>query len=420
MIDLMLMPCIAVGFLLGAVSGLTPGLHVNNFASMLLALSPVLMSKGLAPYHVASMILAASISQTFFDTIPAVLVGAPDADSAMAVLPGHRLVLQGRAIEAVRLSALGSTGSVVIALLLVYPLSTIFSCCYSLLMKYAGVILLGIAMLMIKGERGPQIEGQGSLVHLKYKALAALLFIASGILGMFASDHEDLISSPFGLEPQALLPLLSGIFGASFLILSLYSRTEIPEQKETEIKIPLNALAKSVLAGGFGGSVVAWIPGISPAVATIATRLGAPPSAEEFLVSIAGVNTANALFSLVALYAVGRPRSGAVVAIEKLVVVDQSVLFRMMITAVVVAALSYIAVIASAHFAVWAISRLNYRLLCLCVLLGLTAMCLVFTGWFGIFIFFLSTIVGLIAPIAGIHKTHAMGVLMLPLIIHYL
>jgi putative membrane protein len=47
-------------------------------------------------------------------------------------------------------------------------------------------------------------------------------------------------------------------------------------------------------------------------------------------------------------------------------------------------------------------------------------MCLVFAGWFGLFIFLLSTIIGLVAPIAGIHKTHAMGVLMLPLIIHYL
>ena len=39
------------------------------------------------------------------------------------------------------------------------------------------------------------------------------------------------------------------------------------------------------------------------------------------------------------------------------------------------------------------------------------------TGLFGLFIFFLSTVVGLIAPVAGIHRTHAMGVLMLPLIL---
>jgi len=420
MIDLIIVPCIAIGFLLGAISGLTPGIHVNNFASILLALSPVLIDKGLLPYHIASMILAASISQTFFDTIPAILVGAPDADTALSVLPGHSLVLEGRAIEAVRLSALGSMGSIIFALLLVYPLSAIFSSCYSYLMKYIGVLLLGIALLMIKSEMGPQIEGQGSLVHLKYKVLASLLFVTSGLLGMFALDHQDLFQSPLGFEPQALLPLLSGIFGASFLILSIYSESKIPEQTETEMKITLNALTKSVIAGGFGGSVVAWIPGISPAVATITMRFGAPSSAEEFLVSIAGVNTSNALFSLVALYAISRPRSGAVAAIQKLINVDQSVLLQMMIMIAVVAAISYIAVIASARFAARVIPQLNYRMLCLYVLAGLTAMCLAFTGWFGLFVFFLSTIVGLIAPIAGLRKTHAMGVLMLPLIIHYL
>jgi len=67
-----------------------------------------------------------------------------------------------------------------------------------------------------------------------------------------------------------------------------------------------------------------------------------------------------------------------------------------------------------------AVSRINYRLLCLSVLAFLMAMSYAFTGRFGLFIFFLSTIVGLIAPIAGIHRTHAMGVLMLPLIMRYI
>ena len=67
-----------------------------------------------------------------------------------------------------------------------------------------------------------------------------------------------------------------------------------------------------------------------------------------------------------------------------------------------------------------AISRLNYRLLCLSLLVFLVAMTYAFTGLLGLFIFFLSTVVGLIAPIAGIHRTHAMGVLMLPLILRYI
>jgi len=129
-------------------------------------------------------------------------------------------MLDGRGIEAVRLSALGSSGSIISALLLVVPLSWIFSNYYDYLMKYVGVLLLAIAMMMIKSEQGPWIEGLGSLVHWKYKAISALLFLTSGLLGIFAFEHESLISSPLGLEPQVLLPLLSGIFGGSSLLIS--------------------------------------------------------------------------------------------------------------------------------------------------------------------------------------------------------
>ena len=115
--------CIALGFALGILSGLTPGLHLNNFAAMLIALSPTLIALGLTPLEIASIILAASISQTFFDAIPAIFLGAPDSETALTVLPGQRLMLEGRGIEAIRLSALGSAGSITFALLLVVPLS---------------------------------------------------------------------------------------------------------------------------------------------------------------------------------------------------------------------------------------------------------------------------------------------------------
>ena len=129
---------------------------------------------------------------------------------------------------------------------------------------------MAIALMMIKSERGPWIEGQGSLVHWKYKVLAALLFLTSGLLGIFAFDRESLITSPLGLEPQVLLPLLSGIFGASSLILSLICRyTRFRSREESEIKMSPMSLVKSIFSGSLGGSVVAWIPGISPSVAQL-------------------------------------------------------------------------------------------------------------------------------------------------------
>ncbi|HOK58548.1 MAG TPA: tripartite tricarboxylate transporter permease [Methanothrix sp.] len=420
--DLYIVPCAAFGFLLGVVSGLIPGLHVNTFAAILLGASPVMMKMGLSPYHVAVIILAASISQTFLDAIPTVFVGAPDSDTVLAVLPGHRLMLRGRGIEAVRLSAMGSAGSVLVALSLIPFLSWLFSSYYDLLMEHIGLILLSIAALMIMKER----DIDPRMYHtMKRRALALSVFLTSGLLGIFAFGNQDLLSSPLGLEPDVLLPLLSGIFGAPSLILSIFSSTGMAEQRDTGFDLPAAPLVRSIIMGGAAGSLVAWIPGVSPAVATMLTRLGRgiedeDQSAREFLVSISGVNTSCAMLSLVALVVIGRPRSGAAAAINELIELDAGQLYAMMAIATAIALVSYVTTVWLACIAGSLLSKIDYRNLSIIVLGSLALITFIFTGTFGIFIFLISTLIGLAPHLAGIRKTHAMGVLMLPLIIYYL
>ncbi|MBC7079148.1 MAG: tripartite tricarboxylate transporter permease [Methanothrix sp.] len=420
--DLCVVPCAAFGFLLGVISGLIPGLHVNTFAAILLGAAPAMMELGLSPYHVAVIILAASISQTFLDAIPTVFVGAPDSDTVLAVLPGHRLMLRGRGIEAVRLSAIGSAGSVLVALSLIPPLSWVFSNYYDILMEHIGLILLGIAVIMILKE---QDLDPGPYQTLKRRSFAISVFVTSGLLGMFAFENQDLLSSPLGLEPDVLLPLLSGIFGASSLILSIFSSTKMAEQRDTGFDLPAVPLMRSILLGGAAGSVVAWIPGVSPAVATMLTRLGRgiedeDQAAREFLVSVSGVNTSCAVLSLVALLVIGRPRSGAAAAINELIDLDAGQVYMMIVIATAVAFISYISTVWLACIAGSLLSKIDYKNLSIIVLGALALIALIFTGTFGIFIFFISTLIGLIPHLAGIRKMHAMGVLMLPLIVYYL
>ena len=420
MVDSLLAISVMGGVFLGICSGLAPGLHTNNFAALLLALSPAFLDLGLCPFDLAAAILAASIAHTFLDIVPSIFIGAPDAETALAVLPGHEMMLDGRGIEAVRLSALGSASSVIVALVLIVPLSLLFSSFYDPFMSHIGLILLSIAAIMILTERGRVIEGQGSLVHLKYKFFALALFLTSGYLGLFAFGHQDLALSPLGFQTEVLLPLLSGLFGASMLLISLASKAEIPAQRETEFDLPARTIARSAFLGGVAGSVVAWVPGVTPAVATVVTRLGSEGSDREFLVSVSGVNTANSLFTLVALLVVGRPRSGAAVAIEELVDLDGRLLLVMVTIVLGASILSYFATLRAGRFAAKVVRNLNYRRLCIATLAFLTAMTFGFTGPFGLFLYFVSTVVGLVAPFAGIRKTHAMGVLMLPLLAIYL
>ena len=62
---------------------------------------------------------------------------------------------------------------------------------------------------------------------------------------------------------------------------------------------------------------------------------------------------------------IGKSRSGAAAAIQELMTLDQSTLAQMIIIVVIVAVASYLACIGAARLAGRAISRLNYRLLCL-------------------------------------------------------
>ncbi|WP_406661321.1 tripartite tricarboxylate transporter permease [Methanolobus sp. ZRKC3] len=76
---------VLTGYLLGVFSGLVPGIHTNNFALILLAISPMLSENGISPFYIAIIILSNSISHSFHDIIPAIFLGAPNDDMALDV-----------------------------------------------------------------------------------------------------------------------------------------------------------------------------------------------------------------------------------------------------------------------------------------------------------------------------------------------
>ncbi len=419
---------IMFGFILGIISGLTPGVHVNNFALILVALAPAFVELGFTPFYIAIVILSNSIAQTFLDIIPSIFLGAPEADTALAVLPGHALLMEGKGSEAVRLSAIGAAGAVVVSLLFALPLGFFFLSIYGTINPYIGWFLVLIAVMMVATENGEVVEGQGSLVHLKFKMYAVFLFIISGMLGIFAFNNQTNMSPLVKLgEPSVLLPLLSGLFGASMLVISRMTKSEIPPQKKGGgFVLPGKRIARGLMTGTAAGSFVAWLPGVSSAVGTIIARLLVREekdenSSKEFLISISGANTANAIFSLIALYVIQKGRSGAMVAIDKLVNVkdwDASVVIILLAVIVFVSVISYSTTIFLGDRISGFLSKVNYSKLCTAVLLGLSAMVFLFTGLFGFMIFLISIPVGMIASFAKIRKTHAMGVIMLPVIMY--
>lgn len=213
------------------------------------------------------------------------------------------------------------------------------------------------------------------------------------------------------------------------LVLSLMTQSEIPtQQKKCMFSLPQKRIARGVVTGSAAGSFVAWLPGVSSAVGTIITRILVreerdAESPKEFMVSISSANTSNAVFSLIALFIIGKARSGAMVAIDDLVNVNEweiSTVIILLIVIVYVSVISYYTTIYLGDRISGFLSGINYPKLCAAVLTGLSILVFMFTGWFGFVIFLISTPIGMISSFANIRKTHAMGVILLPVILYFL
>jgi putative membrane protein len=263
----------------------------------------------------------------------------------------------------------------------------------------------------------------------------------SGLLGIFAFRMEYM-SVPLVDWGQGsiLLPLLSGLFGASQLIVSLFSDPVIPAQYDSKLDLEKRRMIRGVFTGSICGSIVAWLPGISSSIATVFARLFVKQeemgkksgykndeaflsSSKEFIVSISGVNTSNAIFGLMALAFIGKTRSGAMVAINELmngISLEFSLVLLFLCAILLTSLLSYFSTIYLGDNIHNVLEKINYPKLCYSIIFFLAVMVLLSTGIFGLLIFIISIPIGMLAPFLGIKKSHAMGVILLPVILYFI
>jgi len=393
---LLLCGFLAGGVALGTISGLTPGIHANTFALLLAGLAPAV--PGPLTYVGAAM-LAAGTVHTFLDVVPALALGVPDPAMAASALPGHRLVLEGRGREAVRLSALGSAGAVAFAVPLAVPMTRVMTAAYPPIRAHLPLFLAGVACLLVVTE--------GSTVG---KVGAALGVATSGALGIVALDL------PAGGPVSAgsmLAPLFAGLFGAPVLLDAL-SGAGVPEQADPAVTTPRVAVAGFALVGTLAGAVVGYLPGVSAAVAATLALLVVPGAgARGWVVTTSGVNTANAIFALFALVALGSPRTGVLVAVERAGVgLDLPV----MLSGVVVgAAAGFVLVVTVGDRYLRTVGRLDYTRLSVGVLCLLVVLVGVLTGPLGVGVFAAAAVVGLVPVRFRARRASLMGVLLVPL-----
>jgi putative membrane protein len=530
-----------LGTAAGVATGLTPGLHVNTVAAVVLASQALLVSltAGLLAWAspstddllliVAALIIGNVVSHTFLDYIPTIFLGAPEGETALSVLPGHRMLLQGRGLDAVRLSARGSMVAALLSLLLILPFRLVMGSpvnAYEDLRPYIHLLLVLVAALFIVAERGtaatrtelvcdlpegflhegeetPPVEvlspsevagradafllrgrivrwtdtlatleddvgridvrlsgrldtppvGEVSLFvapdariapygPLMQRGWALLTFLLAGALGYLVLSTPLMTRNVYplgplgpGIDAVSFLPLFTGLFGLPTLLISLARSPRIPRQDRDQSSSGLNrsSVTRATVGGSLAGALVAWIPGVTAAAATVLSQLfsgrrrDGEGSDEEFILSISCVNTSAAIFTILALFVLLRARSGGMAAVQSIagpLIVEWEPLMSVpgplllfLVAAMVSAGVSfYLTGVLGGLFASLII-RVPYRSLAAAIIASLLTAILLLAGLVGLAVAGIATSIGLLPPLLRVRRIHLMGSLILPLIL---
>jgi len=393
-----------LGILAGILTGLIPGIHINLIGSILITLS-VSVFTNIASIYLIIFIVSMAITHTFLDFIPSIFLGCPDTDTELSVLPGHELLKQGKGYQAVILTAYGSLAAIFILILIAFPATLISQKIYTLLkITYImPAILILVSIFLITLE--------------KKKSTALFVFLLTGILGILILNPNQILGQSLLLK-ESLLPLLTGLFGGSMLIMSIKNKTKIPEQKISKPKIKI---FKPILGALIASPFCSFLPGLGSGQAAIIGNTIARTNKKSFLILLGATNTLVMGFSFIFLYAISKTRTGAAVTLQKILgTLSLKTLILIIIIIFISGIISFFITIFFANFFTKKIGKFNYTSISKITLIILIVIVFIISGFFGLIVLAISTLTGIYCISLKIKRTNMMGCLLIPTIVLYL
>ena len=471
------------GIIMGTLTGLIPGFHVNNVALILLALSPTLLSIGIPLSAVATLIVSCGTVHTFLNYIPSALIGAPDGDTALSLLPGHRMLLAGHAAKGVAYSARGSQLGLLLSLPLIIVARIVFGPEMGLYQEMCDalpwIILVISALLLITettrltwpkwmrdlsgGKLGEDSRFAGFIA-------ATGFFLLAGMYGwaVFALPARSPVGMP---NASLLLPSLAGLFGIANLIDIYATTSELPPQKDDWELPPAGPLIVPCFWSAVAGGCMGVLPGMTAAQATVLVMGGRnvvakaqgkegygmdfengmlpvlsheeilerarreaagevieDPHSEqdlEIIAILSAVNTAVTVMVLGFLYIIGRSRSGATLALKMMYPIDKWVAnepsadFVRLLAVCVASGLIAVPLMFKVGKGILKLHELiPLQTMVLSVIIFVTILVYLSTGWIGIGVLIVGVVMGLMPPRMGIRRSHGMGIILVPIMIY--
>ena len=404
-----------IGIAIGTTTGMIPGIHVNTAGAILFASSTFLLTV-VSPEFLCVLMVSMSIAHALIEFVPSMLLGVPQEGTATSILPGHRMVLQGRSKEVIRIVAVGGFGAILVTIAMLPVFAIALPVLHDISKPFTWIILLVASIYLTYSLTGNFRDFLWSL----------LLFVLSGVLGWII--FQTPISSGI-----SLMCTFSGLFGISTILFSLNDSSTIPHQNPFyELDIDYDKF-KSIFAGGITGAILGFLPGFGPAQGTViaqavsGTNDNNDDDTVNFLLATSGLNISDCLFSLIAIYIIGNPRSGIAVYMSYLIFeMGLNHLAIFIFASLIAVSVSLVLALKLGDSFSRLMGRVDYKKLSIGVILLQIVILYLFIFYYKAPVMYMSlalitsTAMGMLPHYIGIGKSHLMGVLIIPAIVIYM
>ena len=410
------------GVLASGLLSLLPGFHVYNLVAI-----GVVLGGGhvLPPEWILPVTMGMVVGFSVFSAIPSVLLAAPDESAFFTVLPGQRMLMEGRGAEAVLFIGAGSMIGLAALCGSAAILPAAVPVAHAVLSRHAYWIVWCVIAFMLLSEWpranaywvGPAVRLAGAWRQL---AAGLLTFVLSGVLGLVLMN-----ASP--IDPRAafqnLMPAFVGLFTLPWLLMNLVTRVQAPPQEALgDIRLDRRAVGVGGAAGVLGGGFAAFMPGVTGGVGgMLAGHALAVRDGRAFLISQGASRTVYMAGALLLFFLPdgALTRGGAAAMLPALHAAAWKSGYAAAVAGVAFSAAAALLLIRPlTRVAMALLAAVGCRVLSWIALVAALVLVLTLTGIAGLVVTVVATAIGLVPLLHGSRRMNALGVILLPLAIN--
>ncbi len=408
-----------------AILACIPGLHIYNLLGLLLWICFQTITTGtIAPEIIVAVIVATISAYAVGNTIPAILLAAPDESALHTVLPGQKMLLAGKGREAVMFTAHGSFAALLAILVALPLLPMILPTIYDVTRPHTHWIIWAIILFMLLSEWPKPIPPgkkplQRFLLANKANTIGLIVFGLSGLLGFVLFFRSPL---PFANAFLNLMPAFVGLFTLPWLLYNACSNLQPPPQQPyspNHNTLHRANLRHGALAGILGGGIAAFFPVITGGIGgMLAGHATALRNSQAFLISQGASKTVYYAGGILLLFMpdLHLARGGGAWMLRTTVLPGSPHLYWLAGGAAILGgAIALLLLMPLASLTLRLVATVGYRNISALAAALVVALVAFFSGWIGIAVMLIATGIGLLPLFHGTRRMNALGIILLPI-----